>query len=78
MADAKILQEVEALEERLQVVKWTIGAIRPSRRWSRSVPSQGSIVSRTAGSLGRQFPSGVQHEQRIRKSWGKRRHRLGL
>ena len=72
----KALQEVEALEERLQLVKWTISfsAPQPSAASIRGT----QIVLRTAGLLGKRFPSGVRYERRLRRAWAKRLHRLGL
>ena len=75
-SSAKILQEIEALEERLQMVKWTIRLPAPRRRAVAARSTQ--IVSRTAGLLGTRFPSGIRYEQRLRRGWAKRLHRLGL
>ena len=72
----KSLQEVEALEERLQLVKWTVTLIRPSLRASKTTGSQ--VVFRTAGLLGKRFPTGTSYERRLRRTWSKRLHRFGL
>ena len=56
---SRTLHEVEGLEERLQAMKWTI--IVP-------IPSV-SVVSKTAGLLGRRFPVGVTYERRVRRTW---------
>ena len=67
--------EVEALEERLQLVKWSMIVSAPRRT---AMPARAPIVSRTAGLLGKRFPSGVRYERRLRQAWGKRLRRLGL
>jgi hypothetical protein len=56
---SRTLHEVEGLEERLQAMKWTMSVRIPSV----------SIVSKTAGLLGRRFPPGVTYEQRVRQTW---------
>ena len=67
-ANARTLQEVEALEDRLQVVKWTISDHSlPQRSQSAT-----AVVSRTAGLLGKRFPAGVTYERRVRQAWAKR------
>ena len=76
VANVKTLQEVEALEERLQMVKWTIRLRAPQPRAASARGTQ--IVSRTAGLLGKRFPSGIRYERRLRRAWAKRLHRLGL
>ena len=70
--NVKALHEVEALEERLQVVKWTI-SVPPRQRATTS-----TIVTRTAGLLGKRLPSGVTYQRQLRHAWAKRLHRLGL
>jgi len=41
--------------------------------------SKKKIVERTAGMLGKSFPSGIAYERKIRKEWEKRLEReLGL
>ena len=76
MTNVKTLHDVEALEERLQVVKWTIKIGIPRRR--QAAPATSRVVSRTAGLLGKHFPSGVTYERRLRHTWTKRLRRLGL
>lgn len=63
---SRTLHEVEGLEERLQAMKWTIVVPIPSV----------SMVSKTAGLLGRRFPSGATYERHLRRSWQKRVRRL--
>jgi hypothetical protein len=70
----KTLRQVEALEERLQAVKWTITLPARSRRDNPRL----QIVERTAGLLGKTFPSGVVYERRRRQAWDARTRRLGL
>ncbi len=67
--------EVEALEDRLQLVKWSMIASTPRRL---APPTRAPIVERTAGLLSKRFPTGIRYERRIRQSWGKRLRRLGL
>ena len=76
MNNVKTMHDVEALEERLQMVKWTIKIGAPRRRQAVSTTSR--IVSRTAGLLGKHFPSGVTYERRLRQTWTQRLRRLGL
>ena len=76
MTNVKALHEVEALEERLQTVKWML--LLPPARRNAVAASKQSIVLRTAALLGRRFPVGAVYERRIRQGWQKRLRRLGL
>jgi hypothetical protein len=66
------MHDVEALEERLQTVKWTITA--PARR--NVIPHASRVVARTAGLLGKRFPPGTLYERRMRRTWAERLRRL--
>ena len=74
MPNLKALQEVEALEEQLQAVKWTLSA--PAMRLHEASRIAG-IVSRTAGLLGKRVPRGVLYEKRLRRRWRSRSQRRG-
>ena len=66
------MHDVEALEERLQIVKWTITA--PKGR--RTTPQASRVIARTAGILGKRFPPGTLYERRLRRTWAERLRRL--
>ena len=72
----KALQDVQALEERLQLMKWVV-PVRILRLRPASARSA-QIVSRTAGLLGKRFPAGLRYERQLRHTWAKRFQRLGL
>ena len=76
MTNVKALHEVEALEERLQAVKWML-LLPPAKRPEAAVSKQ-DIVLRTAALLGRRLPVGTVYERRVRQGWQKRLRRLGL
>ena len=81
MTNLKALHEVEALEERLQTVKWTLLLPPVGRKGAGAISKAGvsrDIVSRTAALLGRRLPVGTVYERRIRQGWQKRLRRLGL
>ena len=75
MTYTRVLHEVEALEERLQLVKWTLTAPMKSLRTSFHLKS--SVVARTAALLGPRFPRGVHFERRLRRAWAARRQPAG-
>ena len=60
----RLLQEVENMEERLETMK--LSGSPPSLS---SIKRTLSIVQRTAGILGKRFPSGVAYQRRIRRAW---------
>ena len=81
MTNLKALHEVEALEERLQTVKWTLLLPPVERKGAVADSKTGvsrNIVSRTAALLGRRFPVGTVYERRVRQGWQKRLRRLEL
>ena len=67
----RFLHQLEALEERLQSVKWILRI--PSKEARARRTAQASIVSRTAALLGAQFPKGVLYEQQMRRVWSDRK-----
>ena len=73
----KVMHEVEALEDRLQAVKWSLPVSAHEQTGARLTP-QNSIVARTAGMLRGRVPSGIVYERRVRHEWKRRLHRLGL
>ena len=79
MTRIRTLQQAQALEERLQLVKWTVllPPIRFARLKMKKYPHDG-IVSQTAGLLGKRFPRGVTYERRMRQQWEERLRRVGL
>ena len=75
MTYARVLHEVQALEDRLQVVKWIL--TWPSQRTKSPRPLKHSAVARTAGLLGSRVPQGIAYERRTRQRWTARHKHVG-
>lgn len=78
MTNLKALHEVEALEEQLQAVKWTLLLPPLRRKTAIKRVVKRDIVSKTAALLGHRFPAGTVYERQVRLGWQKRLRRLGL
>lgn len=70
MKGFQALHDVEALEERLQMVKWDLTPLHPTT--SAAPTERDDIVTQTAGLLGKRFPRGVVYVRRLRAAWRKR------